>query len=455
LGRDLAIEVYYLCDQAGMYAHAAWSQALSGELVDTRERKVGMEIAFGAIRRKLTLEWMIAQASRRPVRRIDPLARAIIATGLYQVRFMGSVPPHAAVSEAVGSARRLGHRGLPGFVNAVLRTLTSPGFSPDFPDVRSDPVAHISVVHSHPAWIVRMWIEQHGLERTIAMCEAGNTAPPLTVRVNTMQTDAAHLGSLLRAGGTHVTPGRYLPEALILDPPESLGAIPEHQAGLMTVQDESSMMVAHALAPCPGWTVIDACAAPGGKTTHMAELMGDEGRIIAADPNPARLPMVSQAAERLRLSSIETVDADARHLGDMFPGTADAVLVDAPCSGLGVLSRRADARWRKSPDDITSLSRLQAEILDSAARTLKPSGVLVYSTCTVSQAENQDQITAFLDRNPQFAPSSLLPFIPEGARQAVAPGNPHMLQLLPGIHGTDGFFIARLERRSSTNASPS
>ncbi len=477
-GRDLAAEIVYTCDQGGAFAHAAWSRALSGRSVDPRERRLGMELAFGSIRRRKTLDWCIARAARRSVEHIDPLARALLRTGAYQLLFMSRIPTHAAVSEAVESARRLGHSGMAGFVNAVLRRIASPQFDPGFPDPVAEPVKSLAVTLSYPEWLVESWVGEFGSETATRMLEAGNQAPSIVLRANTLRVSRDELaealgeapgagtdrragsgsasGSLANdggevadgsgcGGGVATQPGPYAPEALrIVGPIESVESLPGFKEGLFSVQDESSMLVAHVLGRPR--LAIDACAAPGGKATHIAELAHDAARVVACDISARRVALIQESARRLGLRSVEAVERDARELPSEWAEKADAVLVDAPCTGLGVLARRADARWRKEPGDVARLARLQAEIMQAASGCVAPGGVLVYSTCTVGRAENADQAEAFLQCHPEFHPSPLGPHMPSDAAKAVCDGESHMLQLLPGISGTDGFFIARFVR---------
>ena len=480
--RDLAVEVAYLCDQEGMYANAAWSQALSGKEMDARDRRLAMEIAYGSIRRKKTLDWWIGHASTRPVDLMDPLARALLRTGVYQLLFMSRVPPHAAVSESVESAARLGHRGLASFVNAVMRKITSAEFSPEFPDPKGDPVGYLSVSLSYPEWLVQSWIGEYGVDVARAMLEAGNEAPTIVLRVNRLKIEREEFSRMLKSEGVLSEPGHLCPEALILSSPiDGVEELPGYHDGLFSVQDESSMLVGHVIGVAelvcaangkkPGalgaesgkedesgvaeeaiedghWPlIIDACAAPGGKAAHMAELAECGAKVVACDVALERVKMIEDSVARLGLPSVEAICCDARELPDIYSGKADAVLVDAPCSGLGVLGRRPDARWRRSPDDILELSELQEEILDAAARCVKPGGVLVYSTCTVGTRENRDQVQRFAVRHREFVPSPIAPYMPSAAARAFCSDDGHMIELLPGISGTDGFFISRFYRK--------
>ncbi len=476
-GRDLATEIVYTCDQDGAFAHAAWSRALSGRNLDPRERRLGMELAFGSIRRRKTLDWCIAKATGRSMQDVDPLARSLLRIGAYQLLFMSRIPAHAAVSEAVDSARRLWHPGMAGFINAVLRRIASPRFDPGFPDPAAEPVKSPAVRLSYPEWLVESWIGEFGPETAARMLEAGNEAPPVILRANTLRVSrdelAEKLGGATRGdadrnlgeggggggganagasayanAGAATRPGLYAPEALrIVGPLESVESLPGFAEGLFSVQDESSMLVAHVLGRPR--LVIDVCAAPGGKATHIAELARDEARVVACDVSARRVALISESARRLGLRSVEAIERDARELPAEWAGKADAVLVDAPCTGLGVLARRADARWRRQPGDVAQLARSQAEILSAAAACVAPGGVLVYSTCTVGRAENAGRAEAFLQSHADFSPSPLAPHMPSDAARGLCDGDSHMLQLLPGISGTDGFFIARFVRRPS------
>ncbi|MEA4883430.1 MAG: 16S rRNA (cytosine(967)-C(5))-methyltransferase RsmB [Clostridia bacterium] len=447
-GRDLAIEVAYRCDQDGMFAHAAWSLSLCGKVMDPRERRLGMEIAFGAIRRRVTLDWCIESSAARLVSQIDPLALAILRTGAYQIMFMSRIPKHSAVSEAVESARRLTHSGIASFANAVLRRIASPSFEPGFPDPACGQARAMAVRLSYPEWLVRLWIENYGPENAEEMLRAGNDAPSVVLRANTARGTVDAVSDSLKKAGVSATPGQLVPEALRVEGPiDSVESLPGFDQGQFSVQDESSMLVAHVLAAKPGDFVIDACAAPGGKATHIAELARDSGRVLAADVAPDRVEMIRQSSERLGLSSVEPICCDARVLAESYSGQADAVLVDAPCSGLGVLARRPDARFRKSPEEIAVLADLQAQILSSAAACVKSGGTLVYSTCTLTRAENQEQVAAFLASHRDFARSAIAPHMPsEAACGLCRSESSDMFELLPSKSGADGFFISRMKR---------
>lgn len=453
-GRDLAVQVVYLVDQEAAYAGAAWSQAVSQLTMEPRERRFGMEIAFGSIRRMRTIDWMIQKASGRPIEGIDPIARAVLRTAVYQISFMGGVPVHAAVSEGVESGRRLGHSGIAAFVNAVLRKVSSQDFDPGYPALENDPIAHLAITLSYPDWIVAEWVERFGTDLARSMLEAGNDQPAVVLRANTLRTSSDQLMSELASSGIGCRRGKYVPEAVELDSGiDSVESLPGYVQGNFAVQDESSMLASYAM----GLTtlmangahpalVIDACAAPGGKSAHMAALGGDRVQIAAFDVSVARSARIRNTVQRLGLGNISVDELDARKLPERYEGLAKAVLVDAPCTGLGVLSRRPDARWRRTVQQREDLALLQREILSACARCVCAGGTLVYTTCTVGPEENESQIEWFLGTHPDFALDHLAPCMPTDSARALA-GEGGLVQMLPGVHGVDGFFIARMRRR--------
>jgi 16S rRNA (cytosine967-C5)-methyltransferase len=322
------------------------------------------------------------------------------------------------VAEAVAQARRHGHAGTAALVNAVLRRAAAEP-APEPPD--------LPTASSHPKWLVDRWLRRLGREETEALLAADNQPPKVVLRANLTRTTREELRQALAEEGVTAVPGRHAPEALVLQG----AAVPELAvlaAGYCTVQDEASMLAARALQPQPGWTCLDVAAAPGGKATHLAELMGDQGVVLANDLDPQRARLIQAAARRLRLKSVRVRAADARTLPRNWAGRCDGVLADLPCSGLGTLARRPDLRWRKGEADLRALPRLQRELLEAAAACVKPGGVLVYSTCSTEPEENEDVVEGFLAAHPDFRP--------EGAAT----------RLWPHRDGTDGFYVARMRR---------
>lgn len=445
--RELALRALYRIEVEAAYA----SLALAGEFrrtpADRRERALATELTYGVSRRRNTLDHLVGRCSRRPVDGLTPWIRNVLRLGAYQIFYMDKIPPSAAVDEAVTLARRYGHAGTAALVNAVLRCLVpSRGQVEDsLPKPEADPVAYLSIAESHPEWLVRRWLARYGFADARGLMQYDNASPPVVVRANRLKVAPEALAARLAEEGVTAAPGRYLPEALRLEGPSAVEGLPSFRAGLFQVQDESSMLAAWVVDPQPGELVIDAAAAPGGKTTHLAERMGGRGRVIANDVHAGRLALVEENCRRLGIANVEPVAGDGRDLPARWEGQADRVLLDAPCSGLGVLNRRPDARWRKTEEQVAALPALQGELLAAAARCVRPGGVLVYSTCTTEPEENGGVCDRFLAAHPGFAPESLAPYLP--APLAAEPGvEGGRLQLLPFRHGVDGFFIARFRR---------
>lgn len=446
--RAMALEILYLVDQEEAYSNLALNSVLEKYRPEKQDRGFVTELAYGALRTQNTLDWVLGRFLKKPVTGLTPWIRNILRSGVYQLMFMDRVPVSAAVNESVNLAKRYGHKGTVGLVNGVLRNVVRSLPDIAFPDPEKEPVQHIAVKYSHPEWLVKRWLKEYGFTETVELCKANNEIPPNAVRTNTLRISRAELKNRLEDEGLQVMEGHLAPETLIIEGFKSVGSIAAHREGLFLVQDESSTLVGHALKPAPGSMVIDACSAPGGKTTHLAQLMGNRGRIVACDIHEHKLDLVRENVGRLGIIIIEPVLLDATRLHEEYSGQADYILVDAPCSGLGVLRRRPEIRWRKKPEQIAELHELQLAILDSAARCLKPGGALVYSTCTVTEEENTGVVKEILRRHPELKPESLAGCLPESlpdlsGLETIPDG---YVQFLPHRHGTDGFFIARFRR---------
>jgi 16S rRNA (cytosine967-C5)-methyltransferase len=411
-------------------------RALHGEAagLDPRDRALATRLAYGVVQRTATLDHVIAALAGRPVSRLEPGVLAALRLGVLQLAFMDRVPPHAAVTESVELAKQASRRGA-GLVNAVLRRATAeaPQLVAALPDGTPEQAA---LRHSHPVWIAEMWFEALGADEARALMAAGNEPAEAAVRANTLRTDAAALADRLPVP-SH--PAERLPEGLVLAAPFDAFSSPLHEQGLFMPQSRAAMAVARALDPQPDDTILDLCAAPGGKTTHLAALLRNQGRIVAVERHAGRAEALRRTARRMGATSVKVRAEDAAQPQD---DTYDRVLVDPPCSDLGTLAARPDARWRKRPETLGQLVDLQAAILDSAAHALRPGGILVYSTCTISPRENELQVAAFLDRHGDFAVDDLPSDLPVWNHPSV----PRLLQTLPHRDRTDGFFIARLRR---------
>jgi 16S rRNA (cytosine967-C5)-methyltransferase len=381
-----------------------------------------MRLAYGAVQRRATLDHIAERLSDRPPGRLDPPVLAALRLGLYELLYLRGAPDHAVVADAVELTKRDGSAGY-GLVNAVLRRATreGPAIVAALDDTTPEGAA---LKHSHPEWIARLWWAQLGAGETRALMAADNEPGEVALRVNTLCADALTVARELPLA-THTDP--ELPEALVLDGPFDLRGSPLWRSGALLAQARAAMRVAHVVDPRPGERVLDLCAAPGGKSTHLAALMEGRGEVVAVERNRRRAAELQRTAQRLRAHNVRVEVADAA-LERTHEAPFDRVLVDPPCSGLGILQARADLRWRVTPHNVAEMVEIQAAILAAGAAVVRPGGVLVYSTCTISPTENEHQIASFIESHPDFA-------------LTVAP-----VTTLPHRDRTAGFFIARLER---------
>lgn len=443
--RAWALHVLLEVEERGAYANLALGALLDKMRPVKLDRAFTTELVYGTLRTLNTLDWVLGHYSRRPLADLTPVVRNILRLGTYQIMFMDRVPDSAAVNESVNLARRHGHAGIVKYVNGVLRNLVRGKAGLSYPDAVQNPVESIALMHSHPPWLVRYWLDLLGYEDTMALCQANNLPAPNTVRVNTLKTNTPALVEILAALGVKAQPGQYAKDCLYLDGFVSLGGLPPYREGLLQIQDESSILVGQAVQPRPGSRVLDVASAPGGKATHLAQLMQNQGQIIALDIHAHKIKLIEENCRRLGVKIVQPRVLDARTISEETVGTADYVLVDAPCSGLGVLRRRPDAKWRKDEEQIQVLADLQRHMLDAAAPVVKPGGVLVYSTCTITRKENRGQLEKFLDNHRDFRPESLAGLLPEELDHQGTLDRGYV-QIMPHRHGLDGFFIARLRK---------
>jgi 16S rRNA (cytosine967-C5)-methyltransferase len=384
--------------------------------LDHRDRAFAQQLVYGTVQRRATLDHLIGALSSRPAGQLDPRVRDALRLGLFQLLFLDGVADHAAVSESVELAKG---RGGDRLVNAVLRRAQREG-SGLLDGLSDDTPEAAAVKHSHPEWLVRMWWDELGPDETRALLARDNEPPESAVRVNTLKTQPEALDL-----GVPSHPAPDLPEGLVLDAALDVHASSAFDQGELMPQSRGSMTVARVLDPRPGERVLDLCAAPGAKTTHIAALMEGQGEVVAVEAHAGRAEALEANARRLGASNVRVLHADA---AEPAGGSFDRVLLDPPCSDLGTLQSRPDVRWRKDPALIERVAAQQAELLDVAAAQVRPGGVLVYSTCTISARENEDQVQAFLTDHSDFR-------------------RDRVVRLLPHRDGTDGFYIARLERR--------
>jgi 16S rRNA (cytosine967-C5)-methyltransferase len=425
-----------------VFEEGAWAdRALHGEArrlgLDARERALAMRLAYGAVQRRATLDHLIEALAGRSVERLEPLVLAALRLGLYQLAYADRVPAYAAVGESVELVKRHSPAGAK-LVNAVLRrgAREVAGLLAALDD--STP-ARAALLHSHPEWIAELWWDALGPDAARALMAADNEPAEAALRVNTLRADPAELAARLPVAA-HAAPG--LPEGLVLEGPFDAFASPEWERGGFMPQSRAAMAVGRLLAPRPGERVLDLCAAPGGKTTHLAALMEGSGELVAVERHPGRADALRRTAARMGAAvDVRTGDAAVPQELDQY----DRVLVDAPCSDLGTLASRPDARWRKPRELPERLAREQAAILRAGAQALRPGGTLVYSTCTISPTENEAVVGAFLAEHGDFSADDLRSDAPLWEHARV----PAFVQTLPHRDGTEGFFIARLRREGA------
>jgi 16S rRNA (cytosine967-C5)-methyltransferase len=384
------------------------------------------ELAFGVLRHRIYLDYIIGNFVRTPVRKMRPEELTILRMGLYQILYMHSVPEYAAVNESVFLARAFA-RGRDGFVNGVLRQYLRDREYVELPQREEDPVRYLSLKYSYDQWIVKLWLDELGEARAERLLAAGDDVPPLTIRVNTLKTDRANLKKRLIDRGFNIYDGRLFKNALLVEGSDVISGR-FYDSGLYSVQDEGALATVASLDPKPGETIVDACAAPGGKTTAIAEAMKNNGRILAMDIYKRRIRLIDKQVKRLGIGIVETMAWDSTHTKAELIDAADRVICDVPCSGLGTVRHKPEIKYKPWDEDLEALPVKQRDILAASSRYVRPGGVLVYCTCTVSQRENEAVTKDFLKKSRDFIMLE-------------------QKQLTTDEDGTDGFYICRMLRK--------
>jgi len=433
----------------GESANAVLDSALSAVTMDARDRGLTTTLVDGALRWQGRLDYQLQQVLDRPFSEIELPIRIILRVGAYQLTLLDRIPDHAVVNDAVTLARRYGHEGTAKLVNAVLRRLAREAATLTFPDAAADPVNYLATTYSHPTWLVARWLTRFGFAETSALLQVNNTPPELTLRVNRRWVSREGLQAMLAMHGVPTAPTPISPWGLVVTEGGNPRELAEYREGLFSIQGEGSMVMVELLRPGRHRTGWDMAAGVGGKTTYLAEWVDDSGSLVATDTSSTRLDVLRQELKRMELNSVTLLEADARTV-PMEELSMDYILLDAPCSGTGSLRRQADARWRKSPEQILDLTLLQLELLSAASRALKPEGILLYCTCSLEPEENEQVIDTFLAEHSDFH------LEPAGTRHTTLPADARDVQgyvrLLPQHHGTDGFFAARLVKSPAVSA---
>ena len=441
--REIALAIIDRVDRRKAYADVLLNAHLERAALAPADAALLTHMVYGALRWRGRIDWVLARLLRNPLEDLDPLVRNLLRLGGYELLFLDRVPAYATVNALVDLARRRAGPGKARLVNAVLRRIAARER-----DAWSPPAADLAALVSHPPWLIDLWREQFGREDGRRLMEANNQEAPLVLRANRLRISRDALLERLCARGIDARPGTWSPLAVRLRGATSPAELAEFRNGLCQVQGEASQMVGFLIDPRPGMRVLDVCAAPGGKATHVAESMDGRGEVVACDVSERGVARVAGNARRLGLDCIRARVCDATEALPGESGAFDRVLVDAPCSGLGTLRAHPEIRWRRTARDLDRLAALQAGMLDQAAPRVRPGGVLVYATCTLSRVENEQVVEAFLERHRDFAVDvhAVDVHLPDTARPMRA--GPYFLAL-PHRHDTDGFFAARMYRLPS------
>ncbi len=442
-----AVQVLLRVEEGGAYVNLLLQSFLK-QTLDSRDRQLITMLVNGVLKNRHTLDFALRQHLRKPMSALPPSIREILRVTAFQILYLDRIPAAIAINEGVEMTKGQDFK-FSGLVNGVLRQVLLQGWGLPWPNQEKEPIRYLTVRYSHPEWMVRRWSKRWGFAETEKLCRLNNEPSPTWIRTNTLKISREDLQKALQAEGVKVEKGVRVPESLAIQDFGAIERLESFQAGFFTVQDESSQLVAHVLQPCSGQAVLDVCSAPGGKTTHLAQMMENQGEIFAYDIYPHKLELVREHSDRLGIGIIHPVLGDARELPGVEPRSMQRVLVDAPCSGLGIIRRKADLRWQKQEADLQTLPVLQFQILEKAAKCVATGGELLYSTCTIEPEENFEVVKKFRMSHPEFEVVNITETIPfmQLEEQDIKLAQKGMLQLLTQRQGTDGFFLAKFRCR--------
>ncbi len=452
--RRLAVEILIKVESAGAYANLALASAFKRKTLSERDRAFVTALVSGVLRHRIKIDERIAQLSSRKLESLPLFLKNALRLAVFQIEHMSDIPQSAIVDTCVKLVHLGGHQGQARFANALLRSYLRAQESFTDDEVLPINTEQLPSSYSMPMWLVERWLKAWGPDETKILLEHTQTIPELVLRTCEQAITPEGLQEILEGRGMKLRRGTLVPSCLLVEQRGPLRGpatkLPGYEEGLFVIQDEAAAFVSTVVDPRPGDLVIDLCAAPGGKSLHMAELMENKGRVIAVDSRPARLGLLHKSRQRLGLTNIETFVADARSF--VTEAQADCVLLDAPCTGTGVINRRSDIRFRRDAPDLIQLTELQRQLLEHASTLVRSGGVLVYSTCSIEPEENEDNIKWFLQNHNDFHPLSLKQFVPEDlASEWSAKTKVDLdigwLTLMPSRHGTSGFFVCRLAHK--------
>ncbi|MFX3674154.1 MAG: 16S rRNA (cytosine(967)-C(5))-methyltransferase RsmB [Paenisporosarcina sp.] len=435
--RDAALSILMAIEKNQAYSNLLLHQTIEKYHIEQKDSGLLTEITYGTLQHKMTLDYYLEPFIKG---KLDDWVRQLLRLSLYQIHYLDRIPNHAAVNEAVEIAKKRSHKGTAGLVNGILRSILRQGVRST--DEIKDPIERLAISSSHPLWLIKRWVEQFGFEKTEVMAHENNTPPTQTVRVNLSRTTVDEVIDMLEDEGIISHQSEVLPECLHIEKGQ-VAKTRAFQYGFVSIQDESSMIPTHVLRVDPGHRVLDMCAAPGGKSMHIAEQLKGDGSLVSVDLHPHKVTLITEQANRLGFENIETRTMDSRKLTEEYEEESfDRILVDAPCSGLGVIRRKPDIKYTKKEEDFASLQTIQLRLLEEAAKLIKPNGLIVYSTCTIDEIENRGTVQAFLENHPEMVLDELTD-LPNTYHHLISNG---MIHIFPQDFNSDGFFVAAFKK---------
>jgi len=432
--RELALKVLRQVEIKGAYANYLLEHEFEGGSLSKQDQRLAFLLVYGVLRHRNCLDWIISQYSAYPLEKLTSWIRNDLRIGVYQLLKMSGMNPGTAVNESVNLAHKYGHKGTISFVNALLRKIASKGH-PHLPGFGEDPERYLIITESHPGWLVKRWLSRYGPEITSKICQINNTPPPLTVRLNALKLEG---GMDWRSGLEGVVQSGEIPEGLFIQGPRPIKDQLPYKKGIIDIETFSSMLIIHLLGVKPGERILDVCSGSGGKACHMADLMENSGEILCIDKERNKLRALKGRAARLGVRICNTVCGASDKEPLWKEAIFDRVIVDAPCSSLGVIRRHPEIRWLKTQEDILILSKIQKKIITMAANAVKKGGILLYCTCSFEPEETELVMSDFLENNPGFRLVNLKENLPESLRGLV--DNDGVVRIMPYSYELDGFF---------------
>ena len=437
--RDAALSILMAIEKNQAYSNLLLHQTIEKYDIEPKDRGLLTEITYGTLQHKMTLDYYLQPFIKG---KLDDWVRQLLRLSLYQIHYLDRIPNHAAVNEAVEIAKKRSHKGTAGLVNGILRGILRQGVRST--EEIADPIERLSIEASHPLWLIERWVKQFGFEQAQTMAFENNIPPAHTVRVNTTRISVEEAIDMLLDEGIVAHQSEVIPECLHIEKGQ-VAKTKAYQYGAVSIQDESSMIPTYALQIEPGQRVLDMCAAPGGKSMHIAEKLNSQGSLVSVDLHPHKVKLIADQATRLGFNNIETRTWDSRELTNEYDEQSfDRILVDAPCSGLGVIRRKPDIKYTKKQEDFASLHNIQIRLLDEAYKLIKPNGLIVYSTCTIDEVENNGTVQAFLANHKDMMLEELDNVLPEAYHHLTSNG---MIHIFPQDFNSDGFFVAAFRKK--------